>query len=169
MGADHDNLSLRSEVTTAEQPVVRFELAKRSSRLAAAIVDGLCAAVPVLGLYIVFGFVLEVTTRRGMPPGLELAGPLLAFLAFVCINAFFLRRNGQTLGKKLGGIRIASLDGNVPGLAKVILVRYFPIWLVSLIPFVGSFLILIDLLFIFRSDRRCIHDWLAGTRVITVS
>jgi uncharacterized RDD family membrane protein YckC len=51
----------------------------------------------------------------------------------------------------------------------VILMRYFPIWVVSLIPFVGAFLILIDLLSIFRSDQRCIHDWLAGTRVVAVS
>jgi hypothetical protein len=34
--------------------------------------------------------------------------------------------------------------------------------LIALIPFYG----LVDILFIFRGDRRCIHDWMARTKVV---
>jgi uncharacterized RDD family membrane protein YckC len=39
---------------------------------------------------------------------------------------------------------------------------------VALIPVIGGFLPLVDVLFIFRHDRRCIHDLLAGTNVVKV-
>jgi uncharacterized RDD family membrane protein YckC len=135
--------------------------------LVAAILDGLCAAIPVSLLYLIMGFLVYWLRWREPPDWLFLASPLFAFLAFVLIHGYFLRATGQTIGKKLTGIRIAGPDGKVPDFAKVILVRYFPIWLVSLIPFVGGFLVLLDVLFIFRSDRRCIHDLIAGTRVVT--
>jgi len=39
---------------------------------------------------------------------------------------------------------------------------------VSLIPYAGSFVALLDVLFIFRRDQRCIHDHLAGTVVVKI-
>jgi hypothetical protein len=33
---------------------------------------------------------------------------------------------------------------------------------------VGTFLVLVDVLFIFRKDRRCVHDHIAGTRVVNL-
>ena len=37
-----------------------------------------------------------------------------------------------------------------------------------MIPVIGSFLGLLDVLFIFRQDRRCLHDMVAGTEVISL-
>jgi uncharacterized RDD family membrane protein YckC len=48
----------------------------------------------------------------------------------------------------------------------LILKRYLPISVVSVIPVVGPLLTLIDILFIFRSDRRCVHDLIADTQVL---
>ena len=56
----------------------------------------------------------------------------------------------------------------MPSHNRMIGLRYLPFWFagnvpqLALIPFV-------DALFIFRQDRRCLHDLLAGTRVIDVS
>jgi hypothetical protein len=36
------------------------------------------------------------------------------------------------------------------------------------IPFVGNFVGLVDALMIFGEDHRCLHDRIAGTRVISV-
>ena len=36
----------------------------------------------------------------------------------------------------------------------------------SMVPMLGGFASLVDALCIFREDRRCIHDLIAGTRVI---
>ena len=48
------------------------------------------------------------------------------------------------------------------------LLRYLPTSAVSLIPYAGSFVALLDVLFIFRRDQRCIHDHLAGTVVVKI-
>jgi hypothetical protein len=39
---------------------------------------------------------------------------------------------------------------------------------VSLIPTLGGLLTLVDALFIFGGSRRCVHDLIAGTKVIRV-
>jgi uncharacterized RDD family membrane protein YckC len=50
----------------------------------------------------------------------------------------------------------------------MILLRYLPISLAALIPVIGPYLSLVDVVFIFGSERRCIHDRLAGTKVVKV-
>ena len=41
------------------------------------------------------------------------------------------------------------------------------VWaIITAVPFVGPLVGLIGILFIFRDDRRCLHDHLAGTRVV---
>jgi uncharacterized RDD family membrane protein YckC len=37
-----------------------------------------------------------------------------------------------------------------------------------MIPIFGLFFVLADTLMIFRADRRCLHDLMAGTRVVKV-
>ena len=91
---------------------------------------------------------------------------MIGFVFFLLIHGFFLKKNGQTVGKMLTGIRITDLEGKVPDFRKVILLRYLPISLVSLIPFVGPYLTLIDALLISEVTRRCLHDLLAGTKVV---
>jgi len=67
------------------------------------------------------------------------------------------------LGKKLAGIRIVLKDTQENGgFAVNVLKRGVLNGLLSLIP--GYFLA--DSLFIFREDRRCLHDMIAGTVVI---
>ncbi len=111
---------------------------------------------PVSGhFFLVVPFLLIVTSS------------VLGFIGFLLLNGYFLKTNGQTVGKKLSGIRIADLDGKVPDFAKVVLLRYLPVSLVATIPLVGGYLTVIDVLFIFRSDRRCLHDLIAGTKVVT--
>ena len=90
----------------------------------------------------------------------------LAF--FLLVHGYFLKENGQTVGKKVVGIRIADLYNDVPSLQTLILMRYLPIWIVTMIPLIGGMVSLVDVLFIFKDDRRCIHDIIAGTRVVVV-
>ena len=80
----------------------------------------------------------------------------MLFAAFytIVLHAF----EGQTVGKLLVGARVVGLDGEPPPLGASIL-RYFA-YAVSLLPF-GVGFIMAGL----RSDRRALHDLLAGTRV----
>jgi hypothetical protein len=47
----------------------------------------------------------------------------------------------------------------------LLLKRYLPVQVVGSIPVLGMFASLVDVLFIFRDDRRCVHDLIAGTQV----
>jgi uncharacterized RDD family membrane protein YckC len=47
----------------------------------------------------------------------------------------------------------------------VLLRSLLPIFVLFL-PHVGPFLLIADVLLIFRSDRRCLHDFIADTRVV---
>jgi uncharacterized RDD family membrane protein YckC len=141
-------------------------LARRLTRLSASFVDsllGMSIGIPMMYVLGLWDYV-----RRGQNPpfSLMVVGTAIGFAAFLLIHGYFLKANGQTIGKKLLAIRISDLDGNVPSFATVVFLRYLPISLVTLIPVVGNFLALADILFIFREDRRCIHDHIAGTKVV---
>ena len=86
---------------------------------------------------------------------------------FLLINDYLLATAGQTIGKRLVGTRIVNVsDERKPKLLTLVGARYGSTWLIGLIPGVGNFYGLVDVLFIFRGDRRCIHDLIAGTKVI---
>ena len=141
-------------------------LAERGQRFAAAIVDGLLGLA--IGVPIVFALGTIDYVRRGATPpfSLLLAGAVLGFAGFLLLHGYLLNKYGQTIGKRLLGIRIADLDNNLPPFGRIIGLRYLPIQALAMIPVLGSVLPLIDVLFIFREDRRCIHDLIAGTRVV---
>ncbi len=65
-------------------------------------------------------------------------------------------------------IRIVDLNGAVLPVQRLLGLRYLPWWAASIVPFVGGLFALIDALFIFRKDHRCIHDHIAGTKVVQV-
>jgi uncharacterized RDD family membrane protein YckC len=72
--------------------------------------------------------------------------------------------------KRIVGTRIASAETNelIP-LIPLIVKRVIAIQVLSMIPYFGSFVNLVDALLIFRENRRCLHDDFAGTKVIKAS
>ena len=155
-------------------PVVAgsFQLATRGSRLAAALLDGLLTlpALAVLG----FGTMSTIMASRagtapapggGMPAmAMGLAG--LYFLALGIFQIYRLSTRGQTLGKGWMKIKIVKVDGSAPGFVGAFLLRVFVNAIPSAIPYIGGIYGLVDTLMIFRQDQRCIHDMIAGTRVV---
>jgi uncharacterized RDD family membrane protein YckC len=81
---------------------------------------------------------------------------------------------GQSLGKLVVGARVVRTSGERAGFLHGALLRYIiPVGiflLLSMIPLIGLFFALIflvvDLCFMFRDDRRCLHDLLADTTVV---
>jgi uncharacterized RDD family membrane protein YckC len=144
-------------------------LAGRWTRFVAAFVDSfiaMCYGFPILYL---LGFWRYIAAGQQAPFLLTIALSAISFVCFLVVHGYLLKAKGQTVGKMLTGIRIADLDGNLPDFAKVILLRYLPLSLAALIPVVGPYLSLVDVIFIFGSERRCIHDRLAGTKVVMAS
>ena len=91
----------------------------------------------------------------------------LGFAAYAAIQAFFLTRDAQSLGKKMVGLRIVRQDdGGKPGFVSVVLLRECVPILIGFVPFIGRFFGLVDVLCIFGEERLCIHDRFARTRVV---
>ena len=98
------------------------------------------------------------------------AGSIWFLIIFMAINSYLLVTKGQTLCKRMLGIRIVDAASNGAATAvKLLGLRYVLVLLVMAIPIIGQLLGLIDVLFIFRSDRRCVHDLIAGTKVVSNS
>jgi len=155
----------KAELQESEDPA-EAELATRSQRFGGSFVDGIISMVIAYPLMHAFGLMDYAKSGQPVPFALNLKVGLLAFVFFVLVHGYFLKKNGQTIGKKVAGTRIADLNGDVPGFWTLVALRYMPIVLVTQIPAIGPLLAVVDVLFIFRSDRRCVHDLIAGTKVI---
>ncbi|WP_242106899.1 RDD family protein [Luteimonas aquatica] len=144
--------------------------AGRWVRLGAALIDGIIAMVVTLPLMYVGGYFTEVFAAaqqgRQVGFGLVLVWTLIVFVIIAAIQAYPLHATGQTWGKRVVKVKIVDLAGNKPPLLRLLALRMLPISLVSAIPFIGGLLTVVDALLIFRNDRRCGHDLIAGTRVV---
>ena len=144
------------------------ELAGRSERLAAVLIDAVIGSI--LGLAVLaFSGGLEILLRdKALPPRQLLLESLCSWTGFLAVNCYFLIKNGQTIGKYLLGVRIADLNGDIPALWRIIFLRYLPTAVLGLLGFFGGVVSTLDSLMIFRRSRRCLHDLIAGTRVLKV-
>ena len=134
-----------------------MEPADRSQRFFAAVAD----ACPLLLI-----ITINAYARSHASAGLEVLAAVL-FLIFSCAQFWLLTARGQTLGKIVFDIRVVrTKDRRNGGFIPNVLLRVAATALIGMLPFVGAFFAVADILFIFRSDRRCLHDLLAGTCVI---
>jgi len=141
-----------------------LSLAARRSRLGAAFIDMLAGTLAVLP-----GAIISVSAGYS-DAQLALGGFLLiaGVLGVAGYQIYLLVQRGQSVGKKIVGVRIVDHDsGQIPHWVRLVFVRQGVPGLVSAIPYVGWLFLLLDILFIARDDRRCIHDHLAGTVVCT--
>lgn len=88
---------------------------------------------------------------------------------YTLLNFRLLKHDGQTIGKKLLGIRIVDLQGRPYPWTHIIIKRFVPFWSVMFIPYIGELLFLVNVLPIFMPHRRCLHDWIARSQVVTVN
>jgi uncharacterized RDD family membrane protein YckC len=145
----------------------RAQLASLGERLGAALLDGLVAVGAMVPFII--GVAMNDRDTDTIPPlGLALmAAGGVALLGLFVYNLVLLGQKGQTLGKKWLGICIVNYeDHGQAGFVKAFILRTFVNGLIAaFVPFYN----LVDICFIFRDDRRCIHDLIASTTVIKVS
>ncbi|MYD52135.1 MAG: RDD family protein [Dehalococcoidia bacterium] len=108
-------------------------------------------------------FVVGILSADMGGPAISTVALLVLAIVGVPYQVVLLRREGQTVGKLLLRIRIVDEETGVKGpIFKNIVLRYFVNWLLILIPPY----VVIDHAFIFAKNRRCVHDYLAGTKVV---
>jgi uncharacterized RDD family membrane protein YckC len=142
--------------------------ADRVKRLVAVIIDGLIYGVLFWG---VFGASMAAGFGMGAFPamGVGVLGFGVVLLGYLTVQGYLLTTRGQTLGKIAMGIRIVRFeDGGNPGFVKAVLLRAVLWFVIGWIPVIGFLITLVDILFIFRDDQRCLHDHVAGTYVVPV-
>ena len=150
------------------------------SRLAAKLIDGLVFGIPFVPSYMMAWPTIMGQAKAAGPgrvsrvsAGAAIAGTgtwfyigVLALLCTLTITAILVHRNGQTIGKKVMGIKIVRKDGSRVTLTRVFFLRYLASTILSLIPVAGALYGLIDILFIFGEAKRCCHDYIADTIVV---
>lgn len=146
-------------------------LASRWARLGGSLIDSIlvmCITFPLMFLTGGFdGFTTGVDGQPPAPPSL-LYGFVIGIagiMAFLLINIKFLLSDGQTIGKKLVSTRIVT-NSNQKASGMTLLKRYGFYWVTALIPVIGGFLSIVNILFIFGKTKRCLHDYVGGTKVV---
>lgn len=141
-----------------------MELADRLPRLWAALIDRLLVTPIIVAGSVAVAF----RARDNSPAGLAvIAAVVLLFLGLAGYQIWLLSTAGQTIGKRLLGLRVVQVkDLSNGGFVVNVLMRAAVPWVITMIPGLGVLFALLDPLFIFREDRRCVHDHIAGTCVI---
>lgn len=150
-----------------------YVLADRGTRLGAALIDGLLSVAAALPAGLILGFTIYNNTRGNTGVGdLEvmtiglIALMVLMVFAFMGYQWYLISTTGQTLAKRWLGIQIVRVDGTPLGFVNGVILRSWVMSALSNIPFVGFIAALVNPLMIFGEERRCLHDHIAGTRVI---
>ena len=150
---------------------VDIKLATRGLRLLAFMID--IAIVWVISTFIIkFGTFFSLDFGKLFMGDQEyikalfLVTILSSCLIYFIVNGYLLRKHGQTVGKKIIGIKITDLKGKTPSLTKSYLLRFLLPSLICSMPVLGIFLWFTDVLFVFGKNKRCIHDYIADTKVM---
>ena len=149
----------------AEGPGV---LAGRWIRLGATLIDAFVAglAFGLIALVSPFNIFQPPATSSGVWM-LLLQNLVIGFILFLLIHGYLIATRGQTVGKALLKIRIVRSDGSPASFARIVGLRYLSTSVLASIPMVGTIYGLVDVLMIFRASRRCLHDHIADTIVVT--
>ncbi len=136
-------------------PFVGARPANRFSCLLARVIDS---------PFSVYSIVVAMSLAQRLPGGDALPTAMIMLAAFtIPAQLVLLATHGQTIGKRLFKSRIVRDDDDRNGgPATNVLLRTVVAEFLWVIP--GY--VAVDNLFIFRRSRRCVHDYIAGTKVI---
>lgn len=143
-------------------------LASRWARLLAALIDGFIMVAVTLPIMFLTGGFDGIAEGREPSFLYTLVIAAIGIIAFVLINGKILVAYGQTWGKRVAGIRITTLEGAVPSAGDHLLKRYAVYFLPGQVPMIGQVFSLVNILFIFGKEKRCLHDYVGRTKVVKV-
>lgn len=163
-------------------------LASRFKRLVARIIDDILSTLLILLCVFLIPGMLEdyLMLLNPAPPGdsesaldiwrqflflydFSLSSVLLFILGLAvvfAIQGYFLAQYGQTIGKMALNVKIVDEESHEkPSLTKLFVIRECGLSVVGIV----TILALVDVLFIFGSRRKCVHDYWSRTLVVRAS
>jgi uncharacterized RDD family membrane protein YckC len=142
-------------------------------RFLGALVDGLIGIVfvgPGYGIMIAGTAMSEQPDQPGPLVFVGLALIVLGGIALLGTQIYLAATRGQSIGKYFLKTQIVDFETGVrANFVQCFLLRSVVNALIGAVPCVGGIYSLVDICFIFREDKRCIHDLLAKTCVIDIS
>lgn len=88
---------------------------------------------------------------------------LIGIVVTFVLQGYLLHQYGQTIGKRLLGIKIVENEsGQKPTLTRTFVIRECGMSVLG----ISSLLSLVNVLWIFGPPRKCIHDYWSGTKVV---
>ena len=131
--------------------------ASRARRLSAVLIDAVLIS-PLVFIASEAGYADTISVN---PVG---AIALIGFVVLQNLQVYLLATSGQTIGKRALQIRIVDVHtGRHPGWFRLVVLRTLVNRILAGVTIMTY--ALVDALFIFRNDRRTIHDMMARTRV----
>jgi uncharacterized RDD family membrane protein YckC len=159
----------RAAVQDVADPDALNEHAGRGRRLAAAILDGFILTLMVyipLGIGVALNGHPLITSPGHFNTGALIGAggflPLIGLVAWCWLTIAFVVSNGQSIAKRMLGIKVVRKDGSKASFARIFLLRNCVNLILAFLPLYG----LVDLLLIFGEARQCVHDKIADTIVI---
>ncbi|WP_299128883.1 RDD family protein [uncultured Vibrio sp.] len=155
-----------SEVTENTPTIV---LASRWSRLWASIIDAFVYAIFIVPVFLYGGLYDKLLSNETIELTEQVALTVYGWVVYFLCQGYLLHKKGQTIGKNLMDIAIVDMEGKQVGLLNIVGKRIIPISIFVYIPVIGQFISILNYLFVFRKNRRCLHDLIAGTQVVSVA
>jgi len=140
-------------------------LATRLSRFGASLIDSVILIALIIPIMYFTSYFDDLDSNNEPDLITEFIYGLVSMVIYIAVNFKFLINNGQTIGKKMLGIKITKSNGTAIDL-QTILKRFCFYFGIGLIPMVGQILSLVNVLFIFGKGQRCIHDLVGDTIVV---
>lgn len=100
----------------------------------------------------------------------------VGFLVFIVLQLVWMIKRGQSIGKRIMGIKVVTMDGTNPGFVGYVVLREAVFWfiltIISMIPFIGIVayygiqVALLVMIFMEKNNRQTLQDLLAKTLVV---
>ncbi|MDH5673218.1 MAG: RDD family protein [Myxococcales bacterium] len=131
-------------------------------RLGAAIIDSILVTVP---MYTAAMAAVLSEELGGLEVVLMVVGGLTT-VAVLGLNLRGVHTRGQSIGKRLMKMKVVRADGSRASTPRIIFARNGVPMLIGVVPILGGFFGLVDSLWIFGNETRCVHDLIADTIVV---
>lgn len=163
----------KAPVADIDPAAAGLVLAGRGMRLLAVIIDSI-----IMGCFVYLPLLVSGAVGAAAQVAVETQDPgqfyttlffgiggvlsLIGLIVWGVITFVLVQRNGQTIAKKMLGIKVVRSDGSKASVGRIFWLRNVVNALLGIIPPYG----LIDALFIFNDRRQCLHDKIADTIVV---
>lgn len=152
---------------------INLRLADLGKRFLGALVDGGVGIVfigPGYAMMVVGGILSEQNQNLIPIAFVGVALAVLGGLALIATQIYLLVTRSQTIGKYFLKTQIVDFNTGVRSdFVQCFLIRSLLNGVIGAVPCLGAIYGIVDICFIFREDKRCIHDLMAKTCVIDIS